>query len=138
MSLTHKEAVDDITLIFKTVWDTTGHEVFYESVRNQREDDNSSWASFSIRHASSTQRTLGGQGNRIFTRTGFVIVSIFFQVGKGLSEGYALAKVVTDVYEGICSPNGVQFRDIRLQEIGRDGQFFQINVLIDFEYDEIK
>lgn len=138
MSLTRQEAIDDMQTMFKGAWDTTDLEAFYESVKKQRPGDTSSWASVYIRHASGSQRTMGGIGKRMFQRNGTVIISIFTLVGKGLSESNTLATLVTDAYEGLSSPNGVWFRNVTANEIGKESTFTQTNVLIEFEYTEIK
>ena len=135
MSLTHKEAVDDIQKMILDVFSGTIH---WESVKQDRSKDESSWASVVIRHASARQDSLGGIGSRSFLRTGTVIAAVFTPIGKGLQESYALAKTVNDAYEGKTSPNCVWFRNVRIQEMGREGEFFQINVIIDFEYYETK
>lgn len=138
MSLTMKQAVDDMLGLFKTAWDTTGHEAFFENTRSNREEDLSPWAEIVVRHAAGQQDTLGGRGSSSFVRLGAIIVTINTPSTSGLSEGYNLAKVVADAYEGVASPNGVWFRNVRINELGREGTFFQTNVLIDFEYYELK
>ncbi len=138
MSLTYKQANDEILSLLKVAWDTTGHKMFWEGVRDQRETNMSSWAMVVVRHAAGQQDTLGGIGNRQFLRLGVVIVTINTLSTSGLSEGYNLAKVVADAYEGVSSPNGVWFRNVRINELGREGTFFQTNVLVDFEYYETK
>lgn len=138
MNLTFAQANDDILALLKTAWDPTGHEMFYDDIREQRETDQSPWAQVVVRHAAGQQDTLGGIGNRSFLRLGVVIVTINTPSGSGLSTAYALAKVVADAYEGVSSPNGVWFRNVRINELGRDGAFYRTNVLIDFEYSEMK
>jgi hypothetical protein len=138
MSLTFAQAIDDINSMMKTAWDSTGYEVHWEDVRTNRSETNDPWVTFVVRHATSDQDNLGGIGARNFVRTGIAIASIFTPTGNGLSESYGLAKVVADAYEGQSSDNGVWFRRIRLQEVGRESQFYQVNVLIDFEYNETK
>ena len=138
MSLTYEAANDDMLAIMKAAWDATGYNLHYESVKQQRDTDNDPWAAVSIRHALGQQSSLGGIGSRRFTRNGTIFVQIFTLIGKSLQEAYQLAKIVGDAYEGQASANGVWFRDIRVNEIGRDGTFYQMNVLIDFQYDEIK
>jgi len=137
--LTYAQAADQILSLFKTAWDVTGHEAFYESVRGQREDDQTSFAVVLLRHVSGFQATLSSSsGSRIFRREGVLTVRIYFAEGSGLQEGYSLAKVVADAYEGQRTQSGVWFKNVRVSEGGRDGAFIIINVLIDFEYDEIK
>lgn len=138
MSLTYKQANDDILALLKAAWDTTGHKMFWEGVRDQRETDQLPWATVVVRHATGQQDTLGGIGNRQFVRLGTMVVSIYTPSSSGLSEGYNLAKVVADAYEGVSSPNGVWFRNVRVNELGREGTFFQTNVVVDFEYYETK
>jgi len=136
--MNYAQANDDMLTMLKTVWDTTGHKMFYEGIRDQREADQSPWATVVVRHAMGRQDTLGGAGKRQFLRTGIVLVTINTPSTSGLSGGYVLAKVVTDAYEGVASPNGVWFRNVRINELGREGTFNQINVVIDFEYYETK
>lgn len=139
MSLTYAQAVDEISAIFKTAWDTTGHDAFYESVKKSRGSNSDPWAVVTLRHAAGFQATLAGDtGTRTYRRQGDLTIQIFIVAGKGLQEFYNLAKVVSDAYEGSASPGGVWFRNIRINEVGRDGEFHQNNVKIDFEYDEIK
>lgn len=136
--MTFEEATDQILDIFKTAWDPTGYKAFYDDVRDQRETDKSPWAAVMVRHAAGRQNNLGGIGNRSFLRLGVLIITINTPSASGLSAGYQLAKVVADAYEGASSPNGVWFRNVRLNELGRDGSFYQMNVLADFEYHETK
>lgn len=138
MSLTYKQANDDILALLKAAWDTTGHKMFWEEIRDDRETDQSPWAMVIVRHAAGQQDTLGGKGHRQFLRIGSIVVTINTPSSSGLSEGYNLAKVVADAYEGVASPNGVWFRNIRINELGREGTFFQTNVIVDFEYYETK
>lgn len=139
MSVTYSEAVDEILTLFKTAWDTTGHDAFYQSVKKSRGSNTDSWSIVSIKHATGFQATLSGTvGSRTFRRQGELTVQIFTAVGKGLQEFYNLAKVVSDAYEGSASPKGVWFRNTRITEIGRDGEFSQNMIVVDFEYDEVK
>lgn len=138
LSVTFKQATDEMSTMVKDAWDPTGHEMFWESVREQRETDDTPWASTVIRHAGGRQLTFGPVGTRQFERIGVIIVSVYAQVGKGLSDPYALAKILADAFEGQSSPSGVWFRNVRINEIGRDGQFMQVNMLADFTYTEVK
>ena len=138
MTLTYAQANDEILALLKAVWDPTGHKLFYEDVRDQREEDQSPWAMVVVRHAAGQQDSLGGRGRRSFLRLGVAIITNHAPSGSGLSNAYALAKVVADAYEGVSSPNGVWFRNVRVNELGRFGTFFQTTVLVDFEYTETK
>ena len=137
--MTYEEAVDEILDMFKEAWEPTGYDVFYEQTRDQRNTTEDPWCSVWVRHSGGSQATLGGKGNRKFRRIGFVQVAIHTPSVFGLSSSYQLAKVVTDAYEGKSSANGkVWFRQVRINEAGRDGMFNILNVYADFEYDETK
>lgn len=137
MSLTYEQAYDEILTTFKNAWDTTGHKAFYENIEDDRETDDSAFAKIQVTHSGSRQDTLGGIGSRTFRRSGIVTIRIYTQAGKGLQESHQLAKVATDAFEG-KSVSGIWFRNVRAIEIGREGSFYQVNVIAEFEYDEIK
>lgn len=139
MSLTHETAVDEMLSMFKTAWDTTGFPAHYEEIRSDRSDTSLPWATTRIRHVTSHQSSLNGNiGQRRFTHLGYFTVQIFVPSGKGLQEAYRLAKVVSDAFEGVSSPSGIWFRNVTPREVDRDGAFFQQNVIIEFNYDEVR
>jgi hypothetical protein len=138
MSLTYEEAVNSILSVFKTSWDSTGYNVHYENTREERGSTSDPFAEIELRHFDSKQTTMGGTGNRHFERKGMALIKISTPSGKGLSESYILAKVVSDAYEGITSSEGVIFRNVRLNELGHNGPFLEMLVLVDFEYFELK
>lgn len=134
--MTYQQAYDAILTLFNTSWVTTGHRVFYENVENDRETDDTAFAYVDFAHATGFQATLGG-ANRSFRRQGIITIRIFTQAGKGLQESHQLAKVAADAFEG-QSTGGVWFRNVRINETGRNGAFYQTNVVVEFEYDERK
>lgn len=138
MSMTYEQAVDDMQGMVRSAWASTGHAIFWESVEADRETDDTAWAVSTIRHVTGRQDTLSGKGGKSFLRGGIIFVQIYTRVGKGLQESYQLAKVISDGFEGQASPRGVWFRNIRINEAGKDGAFYQTNVTIEFQYNEIK
>lgn len=141
MSLTYEQAYDEMADAFFAAWTPTGLKYTFEDLAN---DDllpstDAAWCRFSLRHNAGRQAGMGAAaGQRMFRRTGTITVQIFTLSSKGLSEAQRLAKVVGDAFEGQSTPGGVWFKNVRMNEIGRDGQFFQTNLLTDFEYDEVK
>ena len=143
MSLTRNEAIDEICAIFKAAWDATGYgeRVKYDNISKKSlpPDGEIPWARVTLRHATSAQASLAGEvGTRRFRRTGVLTVQVFEPIGSGLSGTTDLPKIVQESYEGVVSTGGVWFRNVRINEVGPDGDFFQTNVVIDFEYDEIR
>ena len=140
MSATYDTANDEILAFFKTAWDTTGLLALYENVAGTKPPTQAAWARVTVRHGPGGQTALTGSlGTNRFDRTGLVTVQIFIPNGQGLSQGYSLGKVVTDAFEGKSTASAVWFRNVTPpNEIGASGEWFQLNVTIGFEYDEIK
>lgn len=136
--MTFDEANDQILGVLNECWKKTNHEIFFDGVPKDRFNNRSPFLRVTVRHQTGGQRTLGGKGNRQFGRTGFVMAQIYFPFENGWSEGYQLAMVISDAIEGSDTPDGVWFRRLRINEAGRDGLFNILNVVFDFDYQEIK
>lgn len=85
------------------------------------------------------QASLGERGNRMFCQTGIVTIRVFaeWKNGHGPARAREIAKAFLDAYEGERTPN-VTFRNVKPQEVGRNGNYYQVNVLAIYEWDEIK
>lgn len=145
-NLTFAEARDEIHTLFKTAWDagveTAGQAVLYADSKTQvpKTDDADSnpdlWARITVAHTGGFQATLGG--NKCFARFGLVTVQVFTALGTGLSIGDNVYKIVVDSYEGKTTPGGVWFRNVSVNEIGPEGEWYQTNIIAEFEYEEQK
>lgn len=153
-NLTIAQARDDILTLFYAAWTATGSAsenlslLFTDSKEEipRTNDSNGnpiSWARITIQHVTGRQGALRGNPQGLpnttpWTRTGLVTVQVFTPLGLGLSIGDSLYKIVLDAFEGKKTSLGVWFRNVRLNEIGPDGTWYQSNILAEFEYDEIK
>jgi hypothetical protein len=137
--LTYAQAVDEMLALFKAAWvDTAHYGAVYEDLPGAKPTAQDTWARPVVRFADGHQGSLGDTTTgRMWTRVGSVIVQVFTPVGRGLSPARVAANIVAKAYEGVASPGGVWFRNVRLQEIGADGDFVQVNVVADFTYDEV-
>lgn len=140
MSATYNEAKDAIIAVFKTAWDTTNLVAIYENVKGATPTTEDAWARVVMRHGTpfSAGSLSGALGVQRFDRVGLFIVSIFIPNGEGLKQGYILGKTLADAFEGQDTPNAVWFRRASLNEIGPDGEWYQLNFIVEFEYEEIK
>lgn len=142
MTATLAEANDEILTLFKTAWDTTGHVADYANVERPvtvPPTTTAPWARARVQHTFGEQDTLAGPtGTQRFRRDGLFTCQIFVPSGEGLSEAYSLAKTVMDAFEGASTDSGVWFRNARVNEVGPDGEWYQLNVLVDFTYTEVK
>lgn len=139
MTLTITQARDEISTLFKVAWDATGYLVIWDDVGQPAPTDRSPWARFTIRHYDGAQATLANHsGQRRYRRSGTIFVQLFAPTGEGLSTLDEMAIVAMRAFEGKSTAGGVWFRDVRLREVGVDGNWQQANVMADFEYDEVR
>lgn len=136
MSLTYAAARDEILTLFRTAWLANGSSaavpLFYDDVAKDAPSA-VSWARVTVRHNTGGN---DGIGNRLRIRTGTVTIQIFTTFGEGLASVDVLGKVAVDAFHGKATSGGAWFRNVRLNEVGQDGKWFQTNVLADFEYNE--
>ncbi len=140
MSATYETANNEILGFFKAAWDPTGLLALYPNVQGTKPSAQVAWARVTVSHGPGGQTALtGGLGSNRFDRFGLVTVQIFIPNGQGLSQGYILGKVIADAFEGKSTTSAIWFRNVTPpNEIGPSVEWFQINVTIEFEYDEIK
>lgn len=139
---------DEILELFRDYWISNAQtvsglsytpELLFEQDQREHGDDNLAWARVKIIHNSSSAPTLGGPGFRRFSRYGSLYVNVFARYvdGSGYTVAQRLAQVARDAVEGKSTTN-VWFRACRINEKGRDGPWFQINLVADFTWDEVK
>lgn len=136
-------ARDAIIGHFRTEWNAQSApvpEVLYQDDKKDTPSGNDSWARVTVLHNVSGQVTMGPPNNRRFRRQGLVTVQIFTPFGDGLTDSDIFAKVALDAFEGKETGGGdtVEFRNVRMEEIGQNGNWHQTNVIAEFEYDEVK
>lgn len=147
MSCTPTQARDDLYKLVTDAWGVTGPLDYEDRPRGPLDPllpplTPIPWARLMMRHTLGNQVTLAnGLGNRRFRRYGFFTAQVFCPLGSSLRTPETLGKLVNDALEGVATPHGVLLRNVRMNEIGPDGsngQWYQINVIADFEYDEEK
>lgn len=97
-----------------------------------------SWIRFIIRHEERFMAAFTPDATKRYTSVGTVTAQIFSPRGDGLKVGGDAAMVVRNAFEGKDTPGGAVFKNVRIREIGSSGTWYQINVLADFTYDEMR
>lgn len=115
--------------------------IIWENVQKQQTPPvNKPWMRVQVRHLTGEQDSFGLDGEGSFEATGFVTIQLFVpQDGNGLISGARIAKVISRAFRGKTGVDeycGIVFRNARINEVGPDDRWFQINVLADFAYDE--
>lgn len=110
------------------------------SPTNPPPTSNDTWLRASLLHATGSQASLAGvDGVRRWNRTGFISVQCFAPLAKGSAQAATkLACVVRDALQGKQTPSCVWFRNPKINEVGEDRDWFNVNATIDFDYDELR
>ena len=143
MTATIDQARDEMLGVFREAWVASSASQQLPVMWPDVDDDlptEGAWARVSINHGTGGQATLSGDtGKRRYRHTGFIVVQLFTTRGDGLVLNGQLCTIVKQAFEGVTTcPGQVTFYRVRVREIGPDGQWFQTNVLADFEYDEVR
>lgn len=154
MATTLEIAVDEIYGQLKTVWDAGTPAIIggspavpalllYDDTEwKGRPDDprQAAWGRVTIRHVEAEQHTLADSSSKkLFCNYGVVTVQIFAPMrdNSGALVARRLAEVVKAAFEGVSTEN-VWFRSARYNEVGREGAWYQFNVVSDFQWDEMR
>jgi hypothetical protein len=143
MPTTVQNARDEIYALIQAAWVASGTSAFlvFDDMKGLTPDNQNPWARASVRHTSGGEISIsGGVGKRRYNRTGTLYVNLFAQPGDGLRALDPLVKIVLDAYEGKTTPSGVWFTKAQVRELGLlpSPGYYQLNVLVNFSYDEIK
>ena len=144
MSLTIATARDDALAVVKAAHDgdptfNTLKLIWTDSPDDGPPKDGVSYARILFRHVESEQISMAdATSKRIFERIGLLTLQGFFAGANGQSVSDEWAQAMLDSLEGLRSPGGIMFRNVRPVEIGNDGDWFNMNVLADFEWDRSK
>lgn len=150
MSLTREQARDEILTVLKTAWDagveSAGVPIYYQNTEGDPANtqitgttDPSSWARATLLHNIRRQGALSAAtGHILYEIEGILTIQLFTPHGDGLLKSDKLSKIVEDAFDGVKTPSGVWFKNVRSNEVGPSGAWFQTNVVVEFNYDEIK
>ena len=145
MSLTITQARDDMQSMLKAAIDASSYtdmKIVYQDTHNTPpptipvSGDVDPWLAVEIQHFTGGQTSLGPVAR--YERRGQIRVSVYTEKGRGLSTSDEIAQIVLDAFEGESSAGGVWFRNCRIQEVGPDGAWSRVDVLIDFTYTQHK
>lgn len=135
------EVRDLISQLFLENWKNAAP-VYWQGVAEKKTPNvTTAWARHIIKHGSSQQTTFGEKSARRFTRTGIISIQIFTPIttkGGGLGKAEELAELARDSYEGINTNTSLSFYGAQTVDVGPNNGWYQINVIINFTYDEVK
>jgi len=119
---------------------TVGIELQYDNVKADPPGEDAAgnalpFARITVRHQISPQETIGGVGNRKHLTEGLVTVQVFTASGDGHTLPDQIAEILKAAMRNV-RVGDLWFFDVRVNEIGTDGPWFNQNVLGNFRYEE--
>ncbi len=95
------------------------------------------WVRVVVRVRTRTQKTLGRVGNRKFDTKAAVSAQVFVPVETGTFDADRLSLKLANIFDATRF-DGLSFEAAVVRESGVSGEFFQYNVEIPFDFEEIK
>lgn len=151
MPTTYPVAVNDMFSLINSAWKTgsaaiAGYvpELRFQGIELQGAiPTDKYWARVSQQGVSEEQSSICNDvtapGNRRYTADGLLYVQLFGpqSVVNSMEKLRLLAKLARNAYRGKVSQNDVSFYNVRIVELESEGLFFRINVIAEYQYDEI-
>jgi hypothetical protein len=149
--ITYHQADDEINATFLTAWNAesgaiVGYvpEIRWQNVQRREIPDGSKfWVRISKDTVYERQATLstceGIPGQRKYTANGLVFVQLFCPKSnaQAFELGQQLAIIARNSFRGKTTPGNIWFRNVRINELQPDELFYRLNIIAEFEYDEL-
>lgn len=151
MTLTYDEAIDEIYGLLYAAWQSSTASIagYVPAIRwagkeePEKPDGSLFWARCSASNVVEPQTSLSNcveqPGNSRYTPVGVVIVQLFCPKSDAtaMEKGRLLAQVARNAFRGKTTPGKVWFRNARIHEIEPEDLFYRLNIIAEYEYDEI-
>lgn len=98
------------------------------------------WAKIFMTHNIGQQGSLAGDtGMRRWNRQGIITIQCFVPTTKaGATVSFGLACDLRDAFQSYSAATSLWFRNANAKEVGPDASWYQANMTVNFEYDEVK
>lgn len=152
MTCTYEQFIDDTFKMFNDAWQSGAGAIVGSDVppvywvgkesKTKPPLDNY-WARVSTQGVVAPQSTMKSgiapDEKQRYTPAGLLFVQLFCPMGRANSFviGRRLSMLVQDTFRGAQSPNGVWFRNVRINEIDPDSNAYRFNIVAEYEYDDI-
>jgi len=147
----YEGARDEIYALLNTAWlagaaAIVGYvpEIRWQGVTKETKIDESKfWARASMQSVDAEQASLsncaGAIGQKHYTDFGLIFVQLFAPMAaqQATVKLGRLAMLARNVYRGVSTDNKVWFRNARINTLPDELQFHRLNVVAEYEYDEL-
>lgn len=151
MTATYTQARNEVFACFRDAWEAgapaiAGYlpKVHWQGVEAQGKVEGiRHWARAStqtvIAEQTSLSMNVGEEGKVRYTESGLVFIQLFAPKSLGDSQYVAglLAQVARNAFRRKSTEHCVWFRNARINELDSEDLFYRLNVVAEFEYDEV-
>ena len=95
------------------------------------------WVRISVQFNDGFQESLGIKTNRKFSGLGLLFIQVFTPINTATDENDSLARASKILFDGEHIQQ-VRFFNGRIDTIGPDGEFYQQNAIVEFEFEDIR
>lgn len=99
--------------------------------------DGVKWVRLTILFNSGNQDSLGNEGNRKFVKRGLIFIQVFTPINKGTNANDDLCNSSLNLLDGV-KINDLWMYNGRIKTVGSDGEFYHQNVVVEFEFQNIR
>lgn len=147
--MTPSEARDEIYTLFTDAWTASNIRAKMPEIRYQGKEKgsvpNDAYIRLSMQQVASPQsaHTMpdGPEASGTqYTTHGLIFGQLFIPASErdGYYNGELLATFARDIFRASQTPSGVWFRNPRFNELEPEGSKFRWNIVVEYEYNEVK
>jgi hypothetical protein len=147
MTTTYPQAIDEMFAMFSTAWNAQSMAIvgYVPAIRwpgveePEKPDLTKFWARVSQQTVIERQITFRNGVDKRYETSGLLFVQIFAPMSdpQAMAKLRALAVVARNTFRGKASASLIWFRNCRINELAPDGKAYRLNVVSDYQYDEI-
>jgi hypothetical protein len=151
MTATYSEAIDAMFTLFNTAWKDgataiVGNvpQIRWQGVESAGTPPMSNfWARVLVQNVTEKQTSfesgIASDEKKRYTAHGLLFVQIYCPMShsRSMEKGRQLAELARNAFRGKQTVNGVWFRNANIIELTPQDDSYRINVVIEYEYDEI-
>lgn len=95
------------------------------------------WVRLSVQFVGGRQDSFGKSGNRKFLKSGLLSIQVFTAIDEATNVNDTLCQQVQDLFEGVRIDD-IWFYDGGIRFSGAENEWFQQNVVFDFDFEDVK
>lgn len=129
--------IKDVRISIQTSFDTAWADETPLAWDNVRYDSiNSEFARLTVKFDDGWQASLGGTPNRLFRLSGFVFLQVFADVNENQQRADELSQIAYDYF--VTPLAGIRYFNPKIKDIGFEGNYYNQNVVVEFQVDQQK